>query len=213
MQLTPTEEDRLRIFTAAELARRSLARGLRLNAPEAVALVCDEMHLAARGGASWAEVRAAGETAVPGDRVLPGVANVIPEIRVEVILEEGSRLIVLRAPFGPPDPDGPGGIRFGEGPVELAPERRRIRLRVRNEGQRPIRVSSHFPFWEINERLVFDRDAARGFRLDLPAGDSIRWEPGETREVELVAFAGPRGPADDLDSRGDPTPADEPDGA
>jgi urease subunit gamma/beta len=190
MQLTPTEEDRLRIFTAAELARRSLARGLRLNAPEAVALACDEMHMAARGGATWDEVRAAGETAVPGDRVLPGVANVIEEIRVEVVLEEGSRLIVLRAPFGPPGDDGPGAIRFGDGQIELAPDRRRVRVSVRNDGQRPIRVSSHFPFAEVNERLVFDRDTARGFRLDLPAGDSVRWEPGQTREVTLVATGG-----------------------
>jgi urease subunit gamma/beta len=197
MQLTPTEQDRLRVFTAAELARRSLARGLRLNAPEAVALVCDEMHLAAREGATREEVRAAGETALPGDRVLPGVANIVTEIRVEVLLDEGSRLIVLRAPFGPPTEDGPGAIRFGAGAVELAPGRRRIRLTVHNEGDRPIRVSSHFPFAEVNERLVFDRAAARGFRLDLPAGDSIRWEPGQAREVPLVVIDGPPAPTDE----------------
>jgi urease subunit gamma/beta len=199
MQLTPTEEDRLRIFTAAELARRSLARGLRLNAPEAVALACDEMHTAARGGATWEEARAAGEAAVPADRVLPGVSNVIEEIRVEVVLEEGSRLVVLRAPFGPPEDDGPGAIRFGDGQIELAPSRRRVRVNVRNDGQRPIRVSSHFPFAEVNERLVFDRDAARGFRLDLPAGDSVRWEPGQTREVTLVATGGRTEPAGERD--------------
>jgi urease subunit gamma/beta len=171
------------------LARRSLARGLRLNAPEAVALVCDEMHLAARSGATWEEVRTAGQAAVPVDRVLPGVANVVSEIRIEVMLDEGSRLIVVRAPFGPPEDDGPGAIRFADDPIELAPGRRRIRVAVRNEGPRPIRVSSHFPFAEVNERLMFDRGAARGFRLDLPAGDSLRWDPGQTREVALVAIA------------------------
>jgi urease beta subunit len=63
---------------------------------------------------------------------------------------------------------------------------------VVNTGDRPIRVSSHFPFWDANTNLSFDRDAARGFRLDLPAGDSIRWAPGESREVALVALAGAR---------------------
>lgn len=190
MRLTPTEEERLRIFTAAELARRTLERGLRLSAPEAVALACDEMHAAARGGATWEAVREAGLAAVGADRVLPGVASIVPEIRLEVLLEEGTRLIVLRQPFGPPDADGPGAVRHPEGDVELAPGRTRIRLSVTNTSARPIRVSSHHPFWETNPRLEFDRAAARGFRLDLPAGDSTRWEPGETREVDLVALGG-----------------------
>ena len=76
MRLTPTEEDRLRIFSAAELARRTLARGLQLNAPEAIALVCDEMHAAARGGASYEDVLQAGRVAVAPNQVLDGVAYV-----------------------------------------------------------------------------------------------------------------------------------------
>jgi urease subunit gamma/beta len=188
MQLNPTEEDRLRVFTAAQLARTTLARGLRLNAPEAVALVCDEMHLAARSGVSFDEVAAAGRSALRADQVIDGVAGVVPEIRVEVLLEEGTRLIVLREPFGPASDDAPGAIRFGEGEVPLVPDRERRRLTVTNEGERPIRVSSHFPFWQTNPNLRFDRDAADGFRLDLPAGDSIRWAPGETQEVSLVAY-------------------------
>lgn len=101
MHLTPTEEERLRIFTAAELARHSLARGLALNAPEAIALVCDEMHLAARAGAIFEEVVEVGRRAVSPDRLMPGVAELVPEIRLEVLLEEGSRLVVLREPWGP----------------------------------------------------------------------------------------------------------------
>jgi urease subunit gamma/beta len=188
MQLNPTEEDRLRVFTAAQLARTTLARGLRLNAPEAVALVCDEMHLAARSGVSFDEVAAAGRSALRADQVIDGVAGVVPEIRVEVLLEEGTRLIVLREPFGPASDDAPGAIRFGEGDVPLVPDRERRALTVTNEGERPIRVSSHFPFWQTNPNLRFDRDAADGFRLDLPAGDSMRWAPGETKEVSLVAY-------------------------
>ena len=187
MQLNPTEEDRLRVFTAAQLARTTLERGLPLNAPEAIALVCDEMHLAARSGASFDRVAEAGRTALRPDQVIDGVAGMVPEIRVEVLLEEGTRLIVLRDPFGPPT-DGPGAIRFGEGDVALVAGRERRTLTVTNDGERPIRVSSHFPFWRTNPNLRFDRDAADGFRLDLPAGDSIRWAPGESKEVSLVAY-------------------------
>lgn len=100
MYLTPTEEERLKVFAAAELARRSLARSLDLNAPEAVAIVCDEMHAAARAGMTFEEVVQAGRSAVPSDRLMPGVAELVPEIRLEVLLEEGSRLIVLRDPWG-----------------------------------------------------------------------------------------------------------------
>jgi urease subunit gamma/beta len=193
VRLTPTEEDRLRIFSAAELARRTLARGLQLNAPEAIALACDEMHAAARDGASYEDVLRAGHAAVGPDRVLEGVADVAQEIRVEVLLEEGSRLVVIREPFGPRSEGGPGAVRFADGDVLLAPERPRITLTVTNTSERPIRVSSHFPFHEANTKLAFDRDAARGFRLDLPAGDSRRWAPGETRDVDLVRFGGSAG--------------------
>ena len=189
MHLTPTEEDRLRVFTAAQLARATLARGLALNAPEAIALVCDELHLAARGGGTYEQVVEAGRRAADVD-VIFGVADVVPEIRVEVLLDEGTRLIVLTEPFGPASVDGPGAVRFGDGDVALVPDRERRRITVTNTGRRPVRVSSHYPFWQVNPSLSFDREAARGFRLDLPAGDSLRWAPDETREVDLVAYGG-----------------------
>lgn len=90
---------------------------------------------------------------------------------------------------------GRGGPRIGEvrarpGEVELAAGRPRIRLTVTNTSTRPVRVSSHYPFWRVNRRLDFDRVAATGFRLDLPAGSSLRFAPGETREVGLVAYGG-----------------------
>jgi len=190
VRLTPTEEDRLRIFTAAELARRTLAQGFALNAPEAIAVVCDAMHLAARSGATYEDVIAAGRSALTPDQVMDGVVDIATEIRVEVLLDEGSRLVVVREPFGSATADGPGAVRFGEGDVGMVPERARITLTVTNTSQRPVRVSSHLPFHESNAKLSFDRDAARGFRLDLPAGDSSRWAPGATREVDLVAFGG-----------------------
>jgi urease gamma subunit len=100
MYLNPTEEDRLRIFAAAELARRTLERGLGLNAPEATALICDEMHMAARSGASFDDVLDSGRRAVSADQLMPGVVELIDEIRLEVLLNEGSRLVVLRRPWG-----------------------------------------------------------------------------------------------------------------
>ncbi len=194
MQLNPTEQDRLLVFTTAQLARETLARGLPLNAPEAIALACDEMHLAARAGASYGDVVAQGRRVAERTPVLDGVAAIAAEIRVEVLLEEGTRLVVLREPFGPVPPDGPGVVRFAPGDVALVPDRERRRVTVRNAGRRPVRVSSHFPFWQVNPSLEFDREAARGFRLDLPAGDSLRWAPGEEREVELVAYGGAGAP-------------------
>jgi urease subunit gamma/beta len=190
MQLNPTEEERLRIFNAAQLARAALDRGLALNAPEAVALICDELHMTARGGASWDEVLATGRAVASATPVLEGVDALVPEIRVEVLLDEGTRLVVLRDPFGTASEDAPGGVRFGRGDVSLVPDRERRTIAVTNLGARPVRISSHFPFWQANPSLEFDRNAAEGFRLDLPAGDSLRWAPGETREVGLVAYGG-----------------------
>jgi urease beta subunit len=79
--------------------------------------------------------------------------------------------------------------------IELAPGRDRITVEVTNTSARIVRVSSHYPFWRTNRRLRFDREAARGFRLDVPAGSSIRFAPGETREVTLVRYGG-RGGSD-----------------
>jgi urease subunit gamma/beta len=194
MRLTDWEEERLLIFSAAELARRHRATGLALNAPEAVALICDAMLEAARAGASYADVEAAGRAAVsPGD-VLPGVRELVDEVRLEVLIDDGTRLVALVDPLGGPSgasdaEPGPGAVIPAAEPPPL-PERERIRLTVRNDSTRAVRVSSHYPFERVNARLLFDRAAARGFRLDLPAGASLRWAPGETREVDLVRYGG-----------------------
>jgi urease subunit gamma/beta len=194
MRLTPWEEERLLIFSAAELARRHRSAGLPLNAPEAVALMCDAMLEAARVGASYAEVEAAGRAAVDVDEVLPGVRELVDEVHLEVLMGDGARLVLLLDPLGgdPPTGDGPGAIRPAQSDTGADPSapRERVEIEVRSESQRAIRVSSHYPFHLVNARLVFDRDTARGFRLDMPAGSSERWAPGETRTVTLVRFAG-----------------------
>ena len=86
----------------------------------------------------------------------------------------------------------PGEIVTPEGEIELNVERPRVSVKVANTGDRPIQVGSHYHFYETNSALAFDREATRGFRLDIPAGTAVRFEPGQTREVTLVAYAGAR---------------------
>jgi urease subunit gamma/beta len=188
MYLSPTEEDRLRIFVAAELARRTRSDGAKLSAAEATALICDEMHRSARAGGSLEAVQAAGRAAVDVDDVIDGVTALVQEIRIEVLLEDGMRLVVLRHPLGEDAGSEPGEIRMPPGDIQLGHGHARRRIRVTSRSSRPIRVSSHYPFWRVNSRLEFDRSAAEGYRLDIPAGASIQWAPGQVREVGLVAL-------------------------
>jgi urease subunit gamma/beta len=196
MRLTPSEEERLLLFGAAELARRHRDAGLALNAPEVVALMCDAMLEAARAGKGHADVVAAGLAAVSPADVMPGVRELVDIVSVEVLLEDGTRLVTLVDPLGrdvPEDALGPGAISPAPGGGRRDHEsngRERLELTVRNTSRRVVRVSSHFPFDRVNARLLFDRAAARGFRLDLEAGSSERWAAGETRTVQLVRFGG-----------------------
>ena len=197
MRLTAWAEERLLIFSAAVLARRHRAAGLLLNAPEAIAIMCDAMLEAARADASYAEVEAVGYAALASTDVLPGVHELVEDVRVEVLLRDGARLIVLLDPLGrgaPASTDGPGAIVMGAADAP-ADTRERRHLVVENTSRRVVRVSSHFPFDRVNARLVFDRAAAAGFRLDIEAGSSERWSPGETRTVALVRFGGEAGRA------------------
>ena len=185
MRLTAWEEERLLIFAAAELARRHRDRGMLLNAPESIALMCDAMLDAARAGAAYAEVEAAGYGAVTVDQVLPGVAALVPEVRLEVLMDDGARLVVLIEPLGSGGADAPGAIRQALA-IEEEDRRERREIDVRNTSRRVVRVTSHYPFERVNRRLEFDRAAATGWRLDLDAGSTERWAPGETRTVRLV---------------------------
>lgn len=193
MRLTAWEEERLLIFTAAELARRRQSRGIRLNAPEAVAVICDAMLEAARDGAGYEDVLAAGRSSLGPDDVLDGVREIVDEVRLEVLLGDGTRLVVLADPLASDATvaDGPGAIVPADAPSSriLEPRERR-HVVVRNTSRRVVRVSSHFPFDEVNSRLTFDRSTAAGFHLDLPAGASERWAPGEEKRVELVRYGG-----------------------
>lgn len=192
MKLGPTEQARLLVFQVAELARRQRARGLRLNAPEAIAIACDEMHLAARAGGSFDEVLAAGTASVAPEDLMDGVSAMIAEIRVEVLLREGTRLIVLRGLGGSDDERvaEPGATVVADGALTINEGLSSFELDVVNDSDHPVRVSSHFPFDLVNHRLRFDREAARRARLDIPAGDTVRWAPGEHKTVRLVRVHG-----------------------
>ena len=86
----------------------------------------------------------------------------------------------------------PGEIVTADGDIVLNEGRETVTLNVSNTGDRPVQVGSHYHFFETNDALDFDRDAARGFRLDIPAGTAVRFEPGQTRSVTLVPYAGDR---------------------
>jgi urease subunit gamma/beta len=192
VQLTPSERDRLLLFTAAELARARRARGLRLNLPEATALVADAVCEAARDGRRHSEALAAGRAVLgPGD-VLPGVADILTEVSVEALFDDGTRLVVV--------PDPIGGGHLGEsapGAVtstrpEPAAAEGAVEVTVTNGAAVPVSVTSHFHFFEVNPRLSFDRAAAYGRHLDVDAGSSVAFPPGQPVRVRLVPIAGDR---------------------
>jgi urease subunit gamma/beta len=201
MRLIPWEEERLAIFAAAEIAGRRRDAGLRLNHPEAVALIADAMLEAARAGAGYTAVEDAGRHAVEPEQVLDGVRELLDDIRVEVLFGDGARIVALVDPLDrgtPPDPFGPGALVIGDrSDIVVNEGRAAIEIEVTSRSARRIRVSSHFPFEQVNPRLLFDRDAARGFRLDLPAGAYTGWEPGETKTVRLVRTGGSGGAGGD----------------
>jgi len=193
MRLTPSERDRLLIFTAAELARRRRARGLQLNVPEATALVADTVCEAARDGHRLAEALQAGRAVLgPGD-VLPGVSDIVTEVWVEAVFDDGSRLVVVPEPIGGESLGevAPGAMFHDDWPVlpEFGPLTAVV---VTNTAEVPISVTSHFHFFEVNPRLHFDRAAAYGKRLAIAAGAALHFEPGTTSRVELTPVGGAR---------------------
>jgi urease subunit gamma/beta len=185
MLLTPTELERLTIYVAAELARKRKAKGLALNYPEAVAYISDEILEGAREGRS-----------VAADDVMPGVADMMPMIQVEGTFPDGTKLVTVHDPIRPGEsPPRAGQIRPGqivaaEGEIEINAGRERIALKVKNTGDRPVQVGSHYHFFETNRALQFDRARSFGMHLDIPAGTAVRFEPGDEKEIHLTRFGG-----------------------
>ncbi|MGJ3264495.1 MAG: urease subunit gamma [Salinarimonas sp.] len=193
MKLSPREKDKLLVATAAMVARRRLERGVKLNYPEAIALITDYVVEGARDGRTVADLMAAGAHVITADQVMPGVAEMIHDVQVEATFPDGTKLVTVHEPIrGATQELVPGAVCPEEGEIVLNEGRETLVLEVSNTGDRPIQVGSHYHFAETNNALAFDRDKARGMRLDIPAGTAVRFEPGQTREVTLVALAGER---------------------
>ncbi len=193
MRLTPTDRDRLLIFTAAELARARRARGLRLNVPEATALIADTVCEAARDGARIMQAAAAGAAVLGIDDVLPGVPDIVREVKVEAVFDDGTRMVVVRNPFGDGGslgPDAPGAVITA--PHESIAPAGLVYIVATNTSDVPVSITSHFHFFEVNPRLMFDRAAAYGMRLAIPAGSALRFEPGVPTDAPLIPIGGHR---------------------
>jgi urease subunit gamma/beta len=196
MLLTPTELERLTIYTAAELARKRRAKGLKLNHPEATAIIADEILEGAREGRSVADLIGFGSTILTSDDVMPGVGDLMPMLQVEGTFPDGTKLVTIHEPIRPGKQAAtkgavaPGEIIAADGDIEINAGRRKAAVKAINTGDRPIQVGSHFHFFEVNKALDFEREKAFGMHLDIPAGTAVRFEPGEAKEVTLVEFGG-----------------------
>ncbi|KAL4221785.1 Urease [Mactra antiquata] len=230
MRLSPREQESLLVHQCGALAQKRLARGLRLNHPEAVALIASQIQEYIRDGLTVSQLMTKGREMLGFRQVLPGVADMIGEVQVEGTFPDGTKLVTVHSPicrqdgnlsialYGSflPVPDlsifvqkldestekkessfvvAPLSIKPGErfpkeGKRIMNEGRELISLKVTSKCDRPIQVGSHYNFIETNKRLYFDRAASYGFRLNIPAGTSIRFEPGEERMVDLVRIGG-----------------------
>lgn len=225
MHLTPHELDKLTLHQAGYLAQKRLARGLRLNYPEAVALISTQVLEFIRDGRTVAELMDLGRQLLGRADVMEHVPEMIVEVQVEGTFPDGSKLVTVHHPIAAehgnmelalygsflPAPSGrrtsgttvatvafaKAGTSAGEtlpseGDIVLNEGREPVHVKVTNRGDRPIQVGSHYHFAQTNRALEFDRTAADGRRLDIPAGTAVRFEPGETKSVALVEIAGNR---------------------
>jgi urease subunit gamma/beta len=217
MHLSPRELDKLLLHGAGVLAQKRLARGLRLNVPESVALIATQLLEFICDGRSAAELMDVGRKLLGRNQVMAGVPELVTEVQVEGTFPDGTKLVTVHHPIAAengdlslalygsflpvPDPSvfaaepgghTPGEIMPAEGTLVLNEGRSSISLEVTSLADRPIQVGSHYHFIETNPYLRFDRAKAYGRRLDIPAGTAVRFEPGETKTVALVEIAGER---------------------
>jgi urease subunit gamma/beta len=219
VHLSPREIDKLLLHNAGFLAQKRLARGIRLNYPEAVALLATQLLEFIREGKRVAELMDLGRQMLGRNQVMAGVPAMVTEVQVEGTFPDGTKLVTVHHPIASengdlglalhgsflpvpavtmfaPVPDGstpePGAYEIADGELELNACRSTLSLEVTNMGDRPVQVGSHYHFIETNAQLHFDRRRAYGRRLDIPAGTAVRFEPGETKTVRLVEIAGNR---------------------
>ncbi|TGE26946.1 urease subunit beta [Hymenobacter metallicola] len=217
MHLTPKDLDKLVLHQAGFVAQKRYARGLLLNYPEALALLATQLLEFIRDGESVTTLMNKGKLLLGLQDVMPGVAEMIHEVQVEGTFPDGTKLVTVHHPIcretGDPalalygsgmtrvaavtQPDNhindtPGEYQLTDGELILNENRDTVEVDVVNMGDRPVQVGSHYPFSETNAALQFDRAKAYGFRLNIPAGTAVRFEPGERKRVMLVALGGER---------------------
>jgi urease subunit gamma/beta len=218
MHLSPRELDKLMLHQVGSLAQKRLARGVRLNHPEAVALIATVvLEFIRDGDKSVAELMALGQKLLGRRQVMPGVPELVAEVQVEGTFPDGTKLVTVHHPIAAEHGDlslalhgsflpvpaldrfpaspaevEPGAVAVAAGEITLNTDRPTLSLAVTNLADRPIQVGSHYHFIEANPYLRFDRAKAYGKRLDIIAGTAVRFEPGETKTVHLVEIAGAR---------------------
>jgi urease subunit gamma/beta len=215
MHLSPREIDKLLLHQAGFVAQKRLARGLRLNHPESVALIATQLLEFIRDGKSVAELMNLGRQFLGRRQVMAGVPAMITEVQVEGTFPDGTKLVTVHHPIASENGDlllalygsflpvpnlsvfqeaeadfEPGAVTPQEGELELNTGRETVTLAITNLGDRPVQVGSHYHFIETNASLKFDRAKAYGKRLDIPAGTAVRFEPGDTKSVRLVSITG-----------------------
>lgn len=219
LHLSPREIDHLQLHNVGRLAQYRLARGLKLNLPEAIGLITMQMMEKIRDGEhSTASLMGLGQNLLGRRQVLPGVAKMVKDVQVEATFPDGTKLLTVHSPIAGldgdlelalegsflPSPDlskfgdlndedhAPGAVMIDrDGPgITLNEGSPLIEVSVTNTGDRPVQVGSHYAFVETNKALAFDRKASIGKRLNVPSGASVRFEPGETKTVTLVEIGG-----------------------
>lgn len=192
MHLTPREQERLMIHCAGELAKSRKMRGIKLNYPEAIAYITSELLEGAREGKTVTELMRLGTKLLTNDDVMDGVAEMIQEIQFEATFPDGTKLVTVHHPIEADGMVTPGEYLFDDGEHIINAGKNTVTIKVTNTADRPVQVGSHYHFFEANKKLLFNRSAAFGMRLDILSGTAVRFEPGETKSVRLVEIGGSR---------------------
>ncbi|NQZ67348.1 MAG: urease subunit gamma [Lentisphaeria bacterium] len=215
MRLSPREIEKLMLSQAGFIAQKRYARGLQLNYTESMALISSQILEFIRDGESVADLMNKGKQLLGFTDVMPGVSEMIHEVQVEGTFPDGTKLVTVHNPicqengnadfvlygsglskaassYSPDNSitDKPGETQVIDGHIILNENRATVDLMVQNTGDRPVQVGSHYPFFESNPALEFDREQAFGKRLNIPSGTAVRFEPGDKKKVSLVEIDG-----------------------
>lgn len=193
MFLTNREQEKLMLYTASKLALERKNRGLKLNFPEATAILSSYIIEGARDGKSVAQLMVDATKVLKEEHVMDGVASMMHMVQVEATFDDGTKLVTVHNPIPYKNSsDLPGAYLIDEGEIELNANKQIITIEVENKGDRPVQIGSHYHFFEVNSALDFDRSQAYGKRLDVAAGTSVRFEPGSIKSINLIDFSGRR---------------------